>query len=83
MEWTETDEHCPLLEDCSVYLNKVPHNEMVGLTYRSLYCLQVNKKYKTCKRFQACMKLGRQVHRTVLPNSSDSIDEIANHKDIE
>jgi len=79
----ETNHDCPLLEDCSVYLNEVNHNEMVGLTYRSLYCLQGNKKYKTCKRYQACMILGRQVPRMILPNSSFTIDEIANRKDME
>jgi hypothetical protein len=76
----ESNEYCPLLEDCTIYLNKVEHNEMVGLTYRSLYCRQGNKKYKTCKRYQAFMKLGRQVSRMVLPNSPYSIDEIANNK---
>jgi len=73
----ERNDFCPLLEDCSVYLNKVNHNEMVGLTYRSLYCLQVNKKYKSCKRYQACLKLGHKVARMVLPNSPFSLEEIA------
>jgi hypothetical protein len=77
----EINVYCPLLEDCSVYQNKIKHNEMVDLTYRSLYCLQGNKKYKSCKRFQACVKLGKQVNRMVLPNSSFSIDEIANYPD--
>ena len=52
--------HCPILEDCSVYLNNVIHNEMVGLTYRSLYCLQGNKKYKTCKRYHAYQQVWEQ-----------------------
>jgi len=76
----ENNEYCPLLEDCTIYLNKVVHNEMVGLTYGSLYCRQGNKKYKSCKRYQACIKLGKQVHRMVLPNSPYTIDEIVNNK---
>jgi hypothetical protein len=73
----EKNENCPLLEDCSVYLNKVHHNEIIGITYRSLYCLQVNRKYKSCKRYIACNMLGKQVHRNILPNSRHSIEEIA------
>jgi len=78
----ESTLHCPILEYCSVYLNNVNHNEMVGLTYRSLYCLQGNKKFKSCKRYQACTKLGKQVTRTVMPNSSLSLEEIANYTGI-
>ena len=63
---------CPILEDCPVYLNNVYHNEMVGLTYKSLYCLQVNRKYKTCKRYNAFVKLGKSAPRNILPNSCDS-----------
>lgn len=69
--------HCPILEDCSVYLNNLCHNEMVGLTYRSLYCLQVNKKYKMCKRYNAYMKLGKRIPRNILPNSLVNIDQLA------
>jgi hypothetical protein len=72
----ESNANCPILEDCKVYLNNVNHNEMVGLTYRSLYCLQVNKKYKVCKRYQACIKFGKQLTRKVLPNSKLSMEEI-------
>jgi hypothetical protein len=68
---------CPILEDCSVYLNNVNHNEMVGLTYRSLYCLQVNRKYKMCKRYQVCIKSGKKAPRNILPNSSLHPDFIA------
>jgi hypothetical protein len=77
----DKNEYCPLLEDCSVYLNDVSHNEIIGLTYRNLYCLQVNKKYKSCKRYQACTQLGKQVHRNVLPNSPCSIEEIARQQE--
>jgi len=73
----KNNENCPLLEDCSVYLNKVNHTEIIGLTYSSLYCLQVNKKYKSCKRYVVCKKLGKQVNSNVLPNSPYSIEEIA------
>ena len=66
-ERMEKNENCPLLEDCSVYLNKISHTEIIGLTYRSLYCLQVNKKYKSCKRYVACIKLGKQVNRRSCP----------------
>jgi len=72
----ENTMHCPILEDCTVYLNNVCHNEMVGLTYRSLYCLQVNKKFKMCKRYNAYMKLGRQIPRHILPNSLVNIDQL-------
>ncbi len=65
----ESTLQCPILEDCSVYLNNVGHNEMVGLTYRNLYCLQVNKKFKTCKRYQVCIRLGKKASRDILPNS--------------
>jgi hypothetical protein len=74
----ESNLHCPILEDCSVYLNNVGHNEMVGLTYRNLYCLQVNKKFKTCKRYQVCIRSGKKPPRDILPNSPlnpDFIDQ--------
>jgi len=77
----ENSECCPVLEDCSVYVNKIPHNEMVGLTYSSLYCLKGNKKYKACKRYQAFLQLGRQAHRLVLPNSPLSVEEITRYQD--
>ena len=67
---------CPLIEDCSVYQNNIYHNEMVGLSYRSLYCLQVNKKYKVCKRYNAFVKLGKPAPRDIMPNSPVSLDEI-------
>jgi len=72
----ERNDFCPLLESCAIYKNKVQHNEMVGLTYSSLYCLQVNKKYKACRRYQLYMELGTQVHRSVLPNSAYSPDKV-------
>jgi len=72
----ENTMHCPIIEDCSVYLNNVCHNEMVGLTYRSLYCLQVNKKFKMCKRYNAYIKLGKQIPRSILPNSLVNIDQL-------
>jgi hypothetical protein len=72
----ENTMHCPIIEDCSVYLNNVCHNEMVGLTYRSLYCLQVNKKFKMCKRYNAYVKLGKQIPRNILPNSLVNIDQL-------
>jgi hypothetical protein len=78
----ENSAHCPLLEDCPIYLNNTYHNEMVGLTYRSLYCLQVNKKFKACKRYRACTKLGIEVPRKVLPNTSLSLEEIANYTEV-
>lgn len=72
----ENTMHCPILEDCSVYLNNICHNEMVGLTYRSLYCLQVNKKFKMCKRYNAYIKLGKSIPRNILPNSLVNIDQL-------
>lgn len=72
----ESSCNCPILEDCTVYVNDISHNEMVGLSYRELYCLQVNKKYKTCKRYMAYQKLGKPAPRFVLPNSCIKIDEL-------
>ena len=75
----ESTVHCPIIEDCPVYINNINHTEMVGLTYRSLYCLQVNKKYKVCKRYHAYTKIGKPVPRSVLPNSHVNIDELVGH----
>lgn len=69
--------NCPILEDCTVYVNDIAHNEMVGLSYRNLYCLQVNKKYKTCKRYLAYLKLGKPAPRNVMPNSSIKLEELS------
>jgi hypothetical protein len=74
--------YCPILEDCPVYVNNTRHNEIVGLTYRSLYCLQVNKKFKMCKRYDAFVKLGRPVPRYVMPNSPVRIDELKGSAEI-
>jgi len=76
----ESSAHCPILEACPVYLNNIKHNEMVGLTYRSLYCLQVNKKYKVCTRYHLG-KLGRKVPRNILPNSLVRTIELATVSD--
>ena len=71
----ETDEFCPLREDCTVCRNNIHHNLIAGMTYRNLYCLQVNSKYKSCRRYQASTRLGRPVHRLILPDSSVSLEE--------
>ncbi len=68
--------NCPILEDCTVYRNDISHNEIVGLTYRDLYCLQVNKKYKVCKRYLAYRKFGKPAPREILPNSIVKLEEI-------
>jgi hypothetical protein len=73
----EASLHCPNIDDCPVYQNNVIHSEMVGLTYRSLYCLQGNKKYKACKRYLAINRFGKQVPRNILPNTVVAIDELA------
>ncbi len=69
--------HCPNIDDCPVYQNNVTHSEMVGLTYRSLYCLQGNKKYKVCKRYLAINRFGKKLPHNVLPNTVAPIDELA------
>ncbi len=69
--------NCPILEDCTVYVNDISHNEIIGLSYRNLYCRQVNKKYKMCKRYIAFRKTGKQAPRNVLPNSCMKIEELA------
>jgi hypothetical protein len=63
-------EVCPVSLHCPVYLNNINHNEIVGITYRKLYCLQVNKKYKVCKRYHAYLKLGT-APRSLMPNSKE------------
>jgi hypothetical protein len=68
--------NCPVMRECSVYRNDIQHNELIGFTYKALYCLQGNKKYVTCKRYQAFLKTGRQCTNNVLPNSCISVDEI-------
>jgi hypothetical protein len=75
----DTSEFCPIHEHCSVYQNKITHNEIIGLTYRILYCQQVNKKYKICKRYQAYTKIGKIAPYNILPNSSFSVDEIVSY----
>ena len=73
----EASLHCPNIDDCPVYQNNVIHSEMVGLTYRSLYCLQGNKKYKVCKRYLAINRFGKKVPRNILPNSVIRVEELA------
>jgi hypothetical protein len=68
----ETDV-CPVSMDCPVYLNDINHNEMVGITYRKLYCQQVNKKYKGCKRYHAYLKFDK-VPRNLMPNSRECME---------
>jgi len=69
--------YCPIINNCTIYVNDIQHNEMVGLSYRLLYCLQVNKKYKTCKRYHAYLKLGKQAPRDIMPNSCIKVEEMA------
>jgi hypothetical protein len=71
--------NCPILEDCTVYVNNINHNEMVGLSYRNLYCLQVNKKYKICKRYLAYQRFGKPAPREILPNSNIKLEEITDN----
>ena len=74
----DNNEYCPVRQYCSVYQNKVTSNIIIGLTYRILYCQQVNKKYKICKRYQAYTKIGKLAPNHILPNSSYTVDEIIN-----
>jgi hypothetical protein len=68
---------CPISNNCTVFINDVTHNEIIGHKYRNLYCLQVNKKYKNCKRYNAFIKWGKLAPRNVLPNSLLKIEDIS------
>ena len=68
--------YCPVAGECFVYKNDMRHNELIGFSYKVLYCLQGNKKYMTCKRYQAFLKYGKHCTNSVLPNSSVPVDEI-------
>jgi hypothetical protein len=76
----EGSAYCPILENCTVYVNNITHNEIVGMSYRNLYCLQVNKKYKMCKRYNAYIKMGKPAPRYILPNSPLKIEELSEEK---
>ncbi len=69
-------ETCPLASKCTVFKEKINHNEMVGITYRALYCLQTNKRYKECKRYQVFERTGIMVPYNVLPNSTASMVDL-------
>lgn len=72
----ENSEFCPIYDNCSVYRDKICHNQIVGLTYRMLYCQQTHYRYKICKRYQIFEKIGRMAPYYVLPNTGISVDEI-------
>ena len=68
---------CPKLEKCPIFINNVLHNELLGQTYRNLYCETSDAMYKTCKRFIFAEKYGKSPSVHILPNSSLSVEEIA------
>ena len=72
----ENHEVCPLSAKCTVFREKIFHNEMVGITYRKLYCLQTNRRYKECKRYQVFERTGIMVPYYVLPNSTASMVDL-------
>lgn len=73
----EKNNQCPKMEKCPVFLKNILHSEKMNQTYKQLYCLADEMKYKTCKRYQISEKYGKPAPDNVLPNSSMSIEEIA------
>ena len=67
---------CPKLEKCPIFINNVLHNEILDKTYRHLYCLAENEKYRTCRRYQVAEKYGKPAPDKILPNSTLSVEEI-------
>jgi hypothetical protein len=55
-------------------MHNLYHNEIAGITYKELYCLQGNRKYKTCKRYQIIEKYGEPAPRGILPNSCINLE---------
>jgi hypothetical protein len=67
---------CPKLERCPIFIENITCNEMVGQTYRNLFCLADGLQFQTCKRYIASEKFGKRVPANIMPNTSLSIDEI-------
>ena len=68
---------CPKLEKCPIFSNNTLHNEMLGKTYKNLYCLSGPDKYHTCKRYVFSEKYGKGAPENILPNSTLDNHEIA------
>lgn len=70
------DSICPRVEKCPIFINNVFHSEIMGKTYKSLYCMAGKERYTSCKRHLAAEKFGKPVPAGILPNSFLSLDEI-------
>jgi len=72
----ENQDVCPLAAKCTVFKEKINHNEIVGITYRMLYCLQTNRRYKECKRYQVHERTGIMAPYSVMPNSGARLEDL-------
>ena len=68
---------CPKLDKCPIFQKNVFHNELIGKTYRNLYCETIENRFLKCKRYLISEKYKKEPPESILPNSTLSIDEIA------
>ncbi len=69
---------CPMNEKCPIYGGVLKGKEKISNLYRLNYCTKGAEGRNACKRWQVASKYG-QCPQDILPNSMDSIEEIATH----
>lgn len=83
MEGSIRKHACPIFERCPIFINNVFHNELIGQTYKNLYCITRDNQHKSCKRFLFLNKYNTSPPDSVYPNSKLSLDEIAKRMGIQ
>ncbi len=68
---------CPKLEKCPIFLKNIFHNELVGKTYKHLFCQSEDNNHFNCKRYLFSEKFKKSAPDNVLPNTTLSLEEIA------
>ena len=72
-------QECPKLEKCPIFQKNVLHNELVGQTYRNLFCITKESNFNSCKRHLFSEKYGVSAEvidaRTLVPFNYEPVLE--------
>lgn len=71
-----SENKCPKLENCPIFIGSAFKIEGANAIYKSEYCLAGKAKYETYKRYIASEALKKPIPVKIMSNSSISVADI-------
>ena len=68
--------HCPNIEGCPIYKGILQGKNFTTAAYRENYCDAGEDGRNDCRRWQVAIKYGK-CPESILPNSSETVEQIA------